>query len=107
MKIWLIVLTFLKFVHLLNVYEEFGFFIKMVTMSLFDLRPFIISYIFFCNFFVILYAVMEVEIDDELLTDGSRYSLGYYGLLFLAVWRNSVGKLGLPNVEPLIKKDHN
>lgn len=98
-------LTFLKFVHLLIVYEEFGFFIKMVTMSLYDLRPFIITYICQVNFFVILYAVMEVEIDDELLTDGSRDSIGYYGLLFLAVWRNSIGKLGLPNVDPLIKKD--
>lgn len=105
-KIWLIMLTFLKFVHLIIVYENFGFFIKMVTMSLYDLRPFIISYIFFANFFVILYAVMEVEIDDELLTPGSRYSLGYYGLMFLAVWRNSVGKLGLPNVEPIVEKDN-
>ena len=40
---------------------------------------------------------MEVEIDGELLTKGSEESLGYYGLLFLTVWRNSVGKLGMPN----------
>lgn len=40
---------------------------------------------------------MEVEIDQELLTVGVEDSLGYFGLLFLAVWRNSVGKLGFPN----------
>lgn len=96
-KIWLILLSFLKVVHFIIVYEEFGFFIKMITQSLFDLRPFVICYIFFVNFFVILYAVMGVQIDDELLTAGALDSLGYYGLLFLAVWRNSIGKLGMPN----------
>lgn len=73
----------------------------MITQSLYDLRPFFICYIFFTNFFVILYAVMEVQIDEELLTKGSEDSLGYYGLLFLAVWRNSVGKLGVPNYEEI------
>ena len=69
------------------------------------MRPFFICYIFFVNFFVILYAVMEVEIDGELLTKGSEESLGYYGLLFLTVWRNSVGKLGAPNYVKLAKQD--
>lgn len=30
-KIWLILLSFLKVVHFIIVYEEFGFFIKMIT----------------------------------------------------------------------------
>ena len=101
-KIWLILLTFLKCIHLIIVFEEFGFFIKMITMSLYDLRPFIICYLFFVNFFVTLYAVMDVEIDEELSTIGAAESLGYYGLLFLAVWRNSVGKLGVPGYEGII-----
>jgi len=42
---------------------------------------------------------MEVDIDEELTTAGTPESLGYYGMLFLAVWRNSVGKLGMPNYE--------
>ena len=102
-KIWLILLTFLKFVHLIIVYQEFGFFIKMITQSLWDLRPFVVCYIFFGNFFVVLYAVMEVEIDGELLTEGTRESLGYYGLLYLAVWRNSVGKLGFPGYASIVE----
>lgn len=103
-KIWLILLSFLKVVHFIIVYEEFGFFIKMITQSLSDLRPFVICYIFFTNFFVILYAVMGVQIDDELLTAGARESLGYYGLLFLAVWRNSIGKLGMPNYKNIAEQ---
>jgi len=44
-----------------------------------------------------------VDIDEELTTPGAEWSMGYYGLLFLAVWRNSVGKLGVPNYERLVK----
>lgn len=65
------------------------------------MQPFFICYIFFTNFFVILYAVMEVDIDEELTTVGTPESLGYYGMLFLAVWRNSVGKLGVPNYDKI------
>lgn len=67
------------------------------------MRPFVVCYIFFGNFFVILYAVMGVEIDGELLTEGTPEYLGYYGMLYLAVWRNSVGKLGFPAYGSMIK----
>jgi len=66
-----------------------------------------VTYICFTNFFVILYAICSVDIDDELLTPGSEWSLGYYGLLFLAVWRNSTGKLGMPNYDKLIEDSTN
>lgn len=36
-KIWLILLSFLKVIHFIIVYEEFGFFIKMITQSIYDL----------------------------------------------------------------------
>ena len=91
----------MKVIHFIIVFEEFGFFIKMITQSLWDLRPFVICYFFFGNFFVVLYAVMGVGIDGELLTEGTEESLGYYGLLYLAVWRNSVGKLGFPSYKNL------
>jgi len=73
----------------------------MVTTCLSDLKPFIITYFCFGNFFVVLYAVLEVQIDEELTTPGAEWSMGYYGLLFLAMWRNSVGKLGMPNYDKI------
>lgn len=33
--------------------------------------------------------------------------MGYYGLLFLAVWRNSIGKLGMPNYDVIASKQKN
>ena len=64
--IFLIVLSFGKCLHFVTVYEEFGFFVKMLTLCLKDLMPFIFSYIFFGVFFAMLYAGIGVEIDDEL-----------------------------------------
>lgn len=66
-----------------------------------------VLYIFFGCLFVVLYAVMEVEIDDELKTFGAEETMGYFGLLYLAVWRNSVGKLGFPNYRKLADREPN
>ena len=100
-------LTFLKVIHFITVFEEFGFFIKMITQSLWDLRPFMVLYIFYTCLFVVLYSVMDVEIDSELLTVGTEETLGYFGLLFFAVWRNSVGKLGFPGYRRLAEREPN
>jgi len=82
-KIFLIILSFLKCIHFLIVYQEFGFFIKMITSCLEDLQPFLIMFVCFVSLFTVLYAVMDVDIDDSLLTAGSRESMGFVGLLFL------------------------
>lgn len=103
-QIFLIVLSFGKCLHFVTVYEEFGFFVKMLTMCLHDLLPFIFSYIFFGVFFSMLYAGIGVEIDDEL---ASGIGLGYFGLLYLSVWRNSVGKLGFVRYGTLMKASDN
>ena len=51
-----------------------------------------------------LYAGIGVEIDDEL---SSGVGLGYFGLLYLSVWRNSVGKLGFVRYDSLMKASDN
>ena len=103
-KIFLIILSFGKCLHFVSVYEEFGFFIKMLTLCLNDLLPFIFSYIFFGVFFSMLYAGIQVEIDSEL---ASGIGLGYFGLLYLSVWRNSVGKLCFVRYGDIMTKNDN
>ena len=76
----------------------------MLTLCLNDLLPFIFSYIFFGVFFSMLYAGIGVGIDDEL---ASGIGLGYFGLLYLSVWRNSVGKLGFVRYEGIMAKNDN
>lgn len=43
-------------------------------------------------FYAILLAVLDVEIDQEII--GGKDGLGYFGLLYLSVWRNGLSKLG-------------
>lgn len=104
LKIFLIMLSFVKCVHFITFYEEFGFFIKMMILTLYDLVPFIISYIVFGLFFALIYYVLGTEIDPELY---SGVGLGRFGLLFLTVWRNSVGKLGFAQYHDLIDNPAN
>ena len=101
LKIGMIVLSFIKLIHFVSVFEGIGFFITMLQRCTEDLYPFLFSYLLFCCFFAVLYATMKVEIDGEL---AHAHSLGPFGTLFLVVWRNSVGKLGFARYETLYSK---
>jgi hypothetical protein len=96
----LIVLTYLKTLHFVSIFEEFGFFLKMLEICTYDLYPFIISFVGFGLFFAIIYATLEVEIDDEIKS--GLVGLGYFGTLFLSVWRNGLSKIGYPRYHYLI-----
>ena len=89
-KIFLLLLSFLKCIHFVVVFEEFGFFVKMVTCCVADLAPFFLGFFLFLNVFATLNSVMNVEPDPELETPGTRESLGYFGLMLLEVLRNSM-----------------
>ena len=97
-KIQLVALSFAKTLHFITVYEDLGFFVIMVQRSFIDLIPFIMSYLFFQCFWATVFAVLKVEIDGEV---ASAVGLGYFGSLFLMVWRNSTGKLGLQSYSGL------
>lgn len=99
-KMILIVLTYLKCLHFVSVFEEFGFFLKMLEVCTYDLIPFTISFVGFGMFFAILYAILEVEIDEEII--GGK-GIGYFGLLFLSVWRNGLSKIGYPRYSYLAR----
>lgn len=109
MRLMLILTSILKVVHFIAVYDQFGFFIKMLTVCLWDLIPFIINYIIFVNFFAIIYVSLGVEISDELDLPVDNHAglqyLGYYGMLILTVYRNSVGKLGFAKYNQLIAQN--
>jgi len=103
-KILLIVLSFSKFGHFVSVYEGMGFFIMMMRQCMIGLIPFVMVFIILLNFFVVMYSVLDTEITGELLTPGAMETVGYYGMMNLAVLRNSVGKLNYPAYGGLVKK---
>lgn len=102
-KFSVFIMSFVKCLHLISVYEEYGFLIKMMILCIYDLIPFILSYIFFAIYFAMLYASMGIEIESDL---HSSKDLGYFSQIFLSVWRNSVGKLGFVRYGQLMERDH-
>ena len=64
LKIGMIILSFIKLVHFVMAFTGIGFFIQMLTISLKDLFPFLISYISFGCFFTTLYSAIEAENDE-------------------------------------------
>ena len=90
LKLANISLSCIKFIHFVSAYTEFGFFVTMLTVAVIDLKPFLVTYVFFQFLFTMMFAVMKVQIDDDL--SQAKY-LGNIGRLFLEIWRNSTGKL--------------
>jgi len=86
----LIVLSVLKVINLLRVFEGISFNIKLIAYCIYDLGPFLSCYLAFNLFFSLCYVSLGSEPDGEL--DSAR-ELGYFGRISLSVWRNSVGKL--------------
>ncbi len=62
----LVFFTFIKTVHLVTVYEEFGFFVKMLEVCTVALFPFILSFMSFSLLFTVMYCIMGVEIVEDL-----------------------------------------
>jgi len=92
-KISLIILSFVKIINMLRVFEKMAFFIKLIIYCLMDLVPFLISYLSFMLFFSLLYIALDTELDPEFDSTGE---VSYFGKIFLMVWRNSVSKLSFP-----------
>ena len=55
MKIMLLVLTFLKMLHFVGVFEELGFFIAMLLQCIERLGNFAVSYVAFGLCFAVIY----------------------------------------------------
>jgi len=64
----------------------------MLELCIIELIPFICTFVSVGIFYAILLAELDVEIDEEII--GGYYGLGYFGLLFLSVYRNGLSKIG-------------
>jgi hypothetical protein len=91
----------MKTMHFVTVFEEFGFFIKMLEICIIELIPFMYTFVSIGIFYAILFAELEVEIDSEII--GGYDGLGYFGLLFLSVYRNGLSKIGYYRYPNLLK----
>jgi hypothetical protein len=83
LKVALIVFSLIKFISLLRVFPQMGFFIKLISQCLIDIVPFVQSYVT-CNlFFTFCFVALDCENDPDIEAVG----LGRVGSLSMQVWR--------------------
>lgn len=58
LKLVNILLSFIKLLFFIRIFETFGFLIQMVIFVLIDLIPFFFTYLIFLNFFAICFVVL-------------------------------------------------
>lgn len=64
-RLTLIVLSFMKLLFFIRIFEDFGFLVQMIQFCVIDLIPFIASYLVFLCVFSICFVVLKMEIDPE------------------------------------------
>jgi hypothetical protein len=64
-KLVLIILSFMKLLFFVRIFEEYGFLVQMILLCVLDLIPFIVSYVLFLMIFTICFVVLKMEIDPE------------------------------------------
>jgi hypothetical protein len=66
LKLVNIILTSLKFMYYIRIFEDFGFLVQMIILCMKDLVPFFMTYLLFLNFFSMCFIVMNCDIDGEI-----------------------------------------
>ena len=64
-KIVLIVLTMIKLLFFLRVFEEFAFLVNIIQKCCMDIGSFIVAYIMFLLIFTMAFMVLDMELDEE------------------------------------------
>jgi hypothetical protein len=101
MKMLLILLSFLKLLFFVRIFEEYGFLVQMIRLCVSDLIPFIMSYMIFLMVFTVCFVVLKMEIDPEVK---EVQNLTYFQMMFLQTFRTAIGELGMPMYSHIIEK---
>lgn len=79
-KLVLIILAFMKLLFFVRIFEDYGFLVQMILLCVFDLIPFIVSYLIFLFIFTLCFVVLKMEIDPEVV---DAQGLSYTQKMFL------------------------
>lgn len=98
-RLVLVILSLIKLLFFLRVFEEYGFLIQIIMSCCIDLIPFITFYMIFLFMFSITFVVLEMEIDFE--NDQTEH-MGFFVKMLLETFRSSIGEVGLPKYSRLL-----
>lgn len=96
LKLVNIILTFMKLLFYVRIFEDYGFLVQMIILCLKDLVPFFMTYLLFLNFFSMCFIVLNCDIDGEI---SGTLILNRYQLMLLQVYRTALGELSMPGYE--------
>ena len=85
------VLSFLKMIYFLRIYEEFGHLIQMLTNCIKDISVFLV----FLITWILVYAMM-LDMMDANFDDGDYPDLNTIAITLLQMYRNSIGDISAP-----------
>lgn len=105
LKYMILFLSFIKIMYFVRIYQEYGFLVQMVILTIEDLVPFLHALIFSIFFFAICFFVLEIDIDDD-IKDVTGPGFNMYGLIFLQTYRIAMGEIGVPAYEDLEKNEN-
>jgi hypothetical protein len=94
----MVVLAFIKILFFMRIFEDYGFLVQMVLLTLVELIPFFGLFVIATIFFAMCLFVIQVDIDSELAAvDAPRIIV-----LLIQVYRVAIGEPGVPKHASLI-----
>ena len=86
--------------YFVRIYEEYGFLVQMVILTIQDLTSFLHALLLSIFFFALCFSVLEIDTDDD-IKDVKGPGFNKFGLIFLQTYRIVMGEIGVPAYEDL------
>ena len=82
LKFTILLLAFIKCMFFVRIFEQFGFLVQMVILTLIDLVPFFTFFVFSIGFYSLFQMVLRTDVDEDI--EGVKgLGFGKFGLYFL------------------------
>jgi hypothetical protein len=103
LRILLVILSLIKLLFFLRVFEEYGFLVQIIMSCCIDLIPFITFYMIALFMFSIIFVVLNMEIDVE---NNMLRHVGFFQKMLMETFRSSIGEVGLPKYTAIVNEPY-
>lgn len=99
--LFVIVFGFVKTLFFVRIYEDYGFLVQMVGMTVLELVPFMVFFSFWIIFFTVCFQTLGVQINND---DSEYPNVALFAKYFLMTYRNSIGDISTPHYTNWIER---
>ena len=101
----IIVLAFIKVLFFVRIFQEYGFLVQMIILTLGDLVPFQLGFTVSLVFFALCFCVLGTGIEEEIEEVTGPGFNGPFGFWLLQVYRISLGEIGVPQYDDIAAEE--